>query len=328
MALVRSTAYAPEIYKALKGVLLLYKPARVSSPSLQLEFREHLADLLNNYQPRPIAKRIVIQGDFNEEKSVTQVPNLADHPLVAGPRYLPWEMSIATVNPCLAYRSSGLNILLVGDANKLFLTRMNSARLVSIYHITGKFGYATDTCQYDGKVIDKATFKHIGAGRMDAALSRIESTQYQRLFDSAAVPLNSQQAFELAKAWPSRPPKMAKWPVIYRVRCIHLKLPEFKIEVAICNETEQFLARLCNDIGLMLKSFAYTESIRRVKMGPFDVSDSLIDKEWDLQSIVNHLGQSQKRYDELFKLLQQHRNALQIRTQHDVGEFKRTIVRS
>lgn len=323
MASVRTTTYAPEIYKALNGIILLHKPARVSSRAMEDELREYLADSLNSYEPRPIAQRLLIQGDIEAQKSIVKVPNLADHPLVVGPRFLPWEMRLATVHPFLSFKSSGLNLLLLGDANKLFFSKMNRAKMISVYHITGNFGYATDTCLYDGKIIDKATIKHIGAGRLDAALSRIESTQYQRLFDAASVPLDSQQAYELAKAWPSRPPKMAAWPVIYRIRCIHLKLPCFKIEVAICNENEQFLARLCNDIGLMMKSFAFTESIRRVKVGPFDINESLTEKDWTMQNIVNHLAANSRSYNDLSKLLVQHNKALQIRTQHHMDSNRK-----
>lgn len=321
MALIRSTSYAPDIFRALNGILLVCKPARITSSQLELELRDHISDALNQFQPRPVTNRILIQGELDQEKTITQVPNLADHPLVAGPRYLPWELSLSTVKPSLSFRSTGLNVMLLGHANRMFSVRMKRARMVSVYHIAGKLGYATDTCLYDGKIIDKATIKHVSSGRMDAVLSKIESVQYERLFDSASVPLDSQKAYELAKAWPARPPKMAPWPVIYRIRCIHLKAPDFKIEVTICNENESFLARLCNDIGLMLKSSAYTESIRRVKFGPFDIKDSLTDKDWDIQTIVNHLNSHRTNYGKLIDLLNIHRKAMQIRPEHDVHDY-------
>lgn len=316
MAMVKSTMYAPDIFKSLNGILLIYKPPRLSSREFLKELRESISDSLNQYQPRPISRRLLIEGSVDAEKSIVEVPNLADHPLVSGPRYAPWELKMSFVKPILGYRSSGLSAILLGTANRYYRNKLNRTRLVNVYHITGRFGFVTDTFFYDGKITDKATFKHIRSGRMDSVLSKIESIQNERLFDSAAVPRDSQEAYELAKAWPSRPPQMAEWPVIYRIRCIHLKLPEFKIEVTVTNENEQFLAQLSHDIGQMLKSAAYTESIRRVKLGPFDVNDSIIEKEWDLQSIINNLSLYNRSYKELHEILNSYKKAMRITTEH------------
>lgn len=317
MALAKSTNYAPDIYKALNGIMLVHKPARLTTKELIVELRSRISDSLNRFAPRPLSKRIQIEGDFDEAKRIVEVPNLADHPLVVGPRFAPWELSLSTVKPILPYRSSGLNIVLIGDANQHYRVPMRRANLVSIYEITGCFGYMTDNFFHDGKIQDKTTYKHIRSGKLDATLAKIESTQNERLFDSASVPLDSEQAYQLAKAWPSRPPKMAKWPVIFRIRCLHLKLPEFVIEVTVMNETENFLARLTHDIGTMMKSSAYTKSIRRVMMGPFSVNDSLIDKEWDIQTIVNHLNIYEKKKDELHKMLKDHLSAMPVTSSLD-----------
>lgn len=317
MSLVRSTKYAPIISKALDGIFLAYKPAGIRSSDLINELKERISDSLNEYQPRPLSKRLLIEGGYDEEKSIVEIPNLADHPLVVGPRYAPWEQRISVVLPGLALRSSGLLVLTLGSANKYFLNSMKKSRFISVYHISGCFGYATDNFFADGKIIDKATFKHIRSGKMDAVLSKIESTQRNRLFDSASVPLESEEAYELAKAWPSRPSTMARWPVIYRIRCIHLKPPDFKIEVTIGNENETLLAQLSQDIGLMLKSNAYTKSIRRVKMGPFDVDSSLTIKDWDLQSIINHLSLFNEKHKELHQLFRSYKLAMPIRTEYN-----------
>lgn len=302
MALVKSTNYAPDIFKALNGILLVYKPPRLASTQLVTELRERITDSLNERQLRPLSKRVLIEGGVDDEKSIIEAPNLADHPLVSGPRHLPWELKMSNVRPTLGFRSSGLSVILLGSANKFFLPKLMRAQLTNVYQITGRFGYVMDSFLYDGKITDKATFKHIRPGKIDGILARIESSQHERLFDSASVPLDSREAYELAKSWPSKPPQMANWPVIYRIRCIHFKLPEFKIEVTVSNENEGFLAQLTHDIGQMLKSAAYTESIRRVKLGPFNVDDSLTEKNWDLQSILDNLNVCSKRHLSPLKL--------------------------
>uniref|UniRef100_A0A6G1SLX5 Putative tRNA pseudouridine synthase 2 n=1 Tax=Aceria tosichella TaxID=561515 RepID=A0A6G1SLX5_9ACAR len=318
MSIVKSTTYAPDVFKALNGVLLVYKPPRLSVGQLINELKDRITDSLNHYEPRPIEKRVVIEGDIDSEKRIVERPNLADHPLVAGPRYLPWDLRLSPAQPSLGYRSSGLDVIMMGTANKYYRTKLTSNKLVSIYHITGRFGYVTDNFFYDGKITDKSTYGHIRPGKIDSVLARIESSQHDRIFDSAAVPLNSEEAYQLAKDWPSRPPKMAKWPVIYRIRCIHLKLPIFKLEVTIVNETENLLAQIPHDVGQMLRSAAYTESIRRVKFGPFDVIDSLTDKDWDLQSIIKHFSAYLEDHHKVTNLIDAHINSFAVRSEHTV----------
>lgn len=314
--MTKSTTYAPDIYKSLRGILLVHKPAGIHFLELIRELRSRISDQLNEYEPRPLATNLVIDGDFGEEKKLIQVPNLADHPLVVGPRYNPWEIRMTTVPPFLSKRSSGVVPLLLGQDIKYYLPKFKKAKQVSVYQVTGRFGYITDTMFGDGKVIDKTTFKHIKPWKIDHVLSRIEGTQRDRLFEAASVPLDSEEAYELAKAWPSRPPRMAKWPLIFRLRCVHLNLPEFKFEVTVSDENENFLAHLTQDIGLSLKSSAYTESIRRVKHGIFDISDCLTSSEWDLQSIMNNL-KLQSNYKKVSNYLHALSKATDIRIEHD-----------
>lgn len=318
MSILKSTRYAPDIYKRLNGIILLYKPPDLSPTDYHQQFRHHLSDILNQYEPRPLDKRLSIEGGYDEEKRVVARPNLADHPLVVGPRYNPWELSLISAPPYLGTKSSGIDLMLMGTAAKQYLHLMRKSKLVNVYHITGCFGFITDTFFHDGKIQDKATYKHIRSGKMDAALSKIEASQQQRLFDAANVPLQSQEAYELAKAWPSRPARMSSWPVIYRIRCLHLKLPEFKIEVTISNPNEKFLAQLPHDIGLLLKSAAHTKSIRRVKVGPFDVNDALTDKDWDINSIINHLNVYHDQHPEIQRLFDNLYQARKIRVEHNI----------
>lgn len=311
----RLTNYAPDVYRSLSGILLIHKPAKISYTDLVSELRERITDSLNQLQPRPLATRMVFQDEPGGGQKLAEVTNLADHPLVVGPRYLPWEVKISPFLPILGPRSSGLQVFILGDSIKYFPSS-KKVRLANIYHLSGKFGYITDNGFDDGKIMDRTTIRHITYNKIDHVLSKIETTQRDRLFDAANVPITSQEAYELAKAWPSRPPRMAHWPVIYRIRCIHLELPSFKLEVSVVNETESFLAELCHDVGLMLKTGAYTEAIRRVKLGPFSIDDSLTEKEWDLQSIVNNLSIYRRRYGEIQEIFRRYRKALAIRNNY------------
>lgn len=313
------TQYAPDVYKALDGIVLFHKPANMLFNDFLMQLRNNIVDDLHILQPRPLSSHLVYKENEAGELSILEKPNLADHPLVVGPRYVPWELSLLPFKPLLKYRTSGVTAFAIGAGVARFHKRIRYTKLVNVYHLTGRFGYITDNFFSDGKIMDKSTFKHITASRIDTVLSRIETSQQDRLFDSANVPLDSQEAYELAKSWPSRPAQMAGWPVIYRIRCIHFKLPYFKLEVTITNEQEHFMAQLCHEVGLMLKSGAFTESIRRVKQGPFSIDDSLTDREWRVQSILNNIEKQRIRIPKIDATLRQYSMATPIRQEYSTN---------
>jgi len=285
----RTTTYAPDIFNSLKGIILVHKPSGVLHKTLLNTLKEKISDELNEYDPRPLSSRLLIEGGHNEDKSLVQAPNLADHPLVSGPRYNPWDIKIFSPPPYLSLRSSGVTPIILGRSIGYYLRKFMRVSIVSSYHITGRFGHTTDNMFSDGNITDKHRYEHIRLPKIDRILSRIEGRQRDRLFEASSIPLDSQEGYELAKSWPSRPLKMARWPLIYRIRCIHLALPEFRIEVVVSNENENFLAHIIHDIGLALRSSAYTESIRRVKFGMFDICDSLTSCDWNIQSMLDNL---------------------------------------
>lgn len=324
MSLVKSTTYAPDIFKSLRGFLLVHKPAGLHPEEFIRELKLKISDQLNEYDPRPLETRLSIQGNYDEEKKLVELPDLSDHPLVVGPRYNPWEIRMSTVPPVLSTRSSGVMPVVIGPDIKYLVPRFYKTPMVSVYQLTGRFGYLTDTMFEDGRIIDKTTFKHIKSWKIDNILSKIQSTQRDRLFQISAVPLDSEEAYQLAKAWPSRPPRMARWPVIFRLRCTHFELPEFKVEVTIQYESQQFLAQLIQDIGLGLKSSAYVCSIRRVKYAMFDISDCLTSSEWDLQSIINNIN-LHRDYSKVLKYIKTLRLASSINLRHDPTAVARNI---
>lgn len=304
------TRYAPDVYNSLNGILLIHKPPNITHKDLLSEFRGRITSSLNELEQRPISNRLVFPN--RGDGPPIEVPNLADHPLVAGPRYLPWELSLLPIQPILPYRTSGLVVFAMGRSAKFF-TGYKKTSLLNVYQITGKFGYITHNNLEGGRILDRANFKNINADRIDRVLSRVESSQKTRLFETTHVPLQSQEAYELAKAWPTRPPTMAPWPIIYRIRCIHLDLPVFKIEVSVINENESFLAGICYDIGLLLKSAAFVTSIKRTRLGPFRIEDSLIDRDWDLQSVINNLTIHHGKFKQIHEIFRRFKNPVQIK---------------
>lgn len=295
------TKYAPNVFKALDGVVNLYKPLSISGTQFISLIRERITDDLNQLQVRPVSSRVVITGKHGSKKKLVEQPNWADHPAVVGPRYVPWELPVfSSYSKKLSPKTSGVEPMLIGsDAIRRYKSSMREASFINVYNINAKFGFATNSHFDDGSIIDKTTYKHIKDYTLNRILDRISSDQRNRLFDAAAVPWHSDQAYLLAKSWPSKPAKAARWPVIYSLKCIEFNLPDFVIEVTVNNENEKFLAHLINDIGLLLRSSACVKSIRRVQCGPFKFKDSLTDQEWDLQSLINNIYDNKKYLSDL-----------------------------
>lgn len=309
----RTTTYAPDVYRALNGFCTIYKPLGVSCSDVFNILRTRLTDQLNELDPRPLNTRLAIEGKFDQEKKLTVLPNLADHPLVVGPRYLPWELRMWMGYPSLGYNTTGVIPILIGKSYiRKYKFKMIGARLINIYELKSQFGFATTNAFASGHIVDKSPFNHIRSGYLESVINKIQTTQRNRLFDAAALPWDSQQAYELAKAWPSRPPKMASWPVIYNIKLKEFNLPDFTLEVIACNSSDQYLANLINDIGLIVKSKAIVKSIRRVSCGPFKAEESLSEKQFDLQSVVDNISYYSTKQGEIQGILQSYHKDLRL----------------
>ena len=79
---------AEQIFGRLQGLLCLYKERGTLIDGMKKNFAEKMAEDINAKEQRPIRQMIKINEDNvgTELDVVTMVPDLADHPLVAGPR--------------------------------------------------------------------------------------------------------------------------------------------------------------------------------------------------------------------------------------------------
>lgn len=299
--MTRLTSYAPDIFRALKGIACIYKPALLSGSKTIDIIQDLLAEELNQYEPRPLAKRLVysqVQG----QDTFTEGPNWADHPLVVGPRYLPWEIKMSI--PCNLNRGpagmppkvSGVACLLIGrKIVQNYTVSILQSKFISIYHIKVLFGYSTSTFFSDGSITDRSNYKHIYKHNIESILQRIKVSQKQRIFEASNVPRSSDEAYELAKAWPRlRPKRMARWPIIFDLKCLEFKAPYMTLEITSSEETVDFLGHFVHDLAELLKSKACVESIRRIKYGPFELDNALCDRDWNLQAFVNSINYHNK----------------------------------
>ncbi|KAL7978513.1 hypothetical protein Chor_004330 [Crotalus horridus] len=146
---------------ALQGLFAVYKPPGVHWMTVTETVKLHLIKGLNALkQPEP-CQQICFQPSVAEKETgkeltltVSQVPKLADHPLVSGPVFT--QLNVGA-GPRLDMQSSGVFVLGVGHGMKLLKDWYN-AHLTRAYTVSGLFGKATDNFSDTGKLIEKSTF--------------------------------------------------------------------------------------------------------------------------------------------------------------------------
>ncbi|XP_034989258.1 pseudouridylate synthase TRUB2, mitochondrial isoform X1 [Zootoca vivipara] len=283
----------------LHGVFAVYKPPGVAWRTVRNSVETHLLRDLNSFE-RPAPRRLVrflpstVEGKDGKEltMTVTQLPAMADHPLVSGPIFRHLKVG---VGQHLDPMSSGVFVLGVGNGNKL-LPALHNAHLTRTYTVCGLFGKATDDFSDTGKLIEKATFDHITREQLERIISVIQGSNHKALLQYANIDLKTQEAYELAVKGLIRPMEKSP-PLITAVRSLHFAPPEFQLEIHCLHETQQYLRKIVHEIGLEMKSVAVCTQVRRVRDGVFTLEDALLRTQWNLHNIQNAILKSKLRVE-------------------------------
>ena len=189
--------------------------------------------------------------------------------------------------------ATGLLILLSGKMTK---KSGEFLKLDKIYEATLKLGYTSTTGDPEGEITEyDSTWAGDGAGGTPDARSRKASTvgeaatagPAQSIIVStlnsfigkirqtppkfSAIKINGQRAYKLAREGkdfeiPSREVE------IYSIEILKYNYPELKIRVHCSSGT--YIRTLAEDIGETLKTGAYLTTLRRIKIGNYDVKDA------------------------------------------------------
>lgn len=189
--------------------------------------------------------------------------------------------------------ATGLLILLSGKMTK----KSNEfLKLDKVYEATLKLGYTSTTGDPEGEITEyDSTWAGDGAGGTPDARSRKASTvgeaatagPTQSIIVStlnsfigkirqtppkfSAIKINGQRAYKLAREGkdfeiPSREVE------IYSIEILNYSYPELTIRVHCSSGT--YIRTLAEDIGETLKTGAYLTTLRRIKIGNYDVKDA------------------------------------------------------
>ena len=163
--------------------------------------------------------------------------------------------------------ATGLLILLSGKYTK----KSNEfLKLDKVYEATIKLGYISDTGDIEGNIIKKSD-KRVNLKEIENILKQFIGEIEQRPPKFSAIKINGQRAYKLARAGkdfevPSR--KVT----IYNIEILEYEYPILKLRCHVSSGT--YIRTLAEDIGEKLGVGAYCESLKRLKIGDYDVKDA------------------------------------------------------
>ncbi|MBQ3474045.1 tRNA pseudouridine(55) synthase TruB [Candidatus Saccharibacteria bacterium] len=187
--------------------------------------------------------------------------------------------------------ATGLLILLTGKMTK----KSNEfLKLDKVYEATLRLGYTSTTGDPEGEIQlysneggpERGSARSSAgrpwrrAGRTRPELNTIESTlssfvgkTKQQVPRFSAVKINGERAYKLA-----RKGKNFETPTreieIYSIEILEYNYPELKIRTHVSSGT--YIRTLAEDIGKKLGTGAYLTSLRRTKIGNYDIKDAII----------------------------------------------------
>ena len=163
--------------------------------------------------------------------------------------------------------ATGLLILLSGK----FTKKSNEfLKLDKVYETTIKLGYISNTGDTEGE-IEKKSNKKIGLKEIQEILKSFVGKVEQTPPKFSAIKINGQRAYKLARKGADF--EMPKRKVtIYNIEILEYEYPILKLRCHVSSGT--YIRTLAEDIGKKLGVGAYCESLRRLKIGEYDVKDA------------------------------------------------------
>ncbi|XP_071096338.1 pseudouridylate synthase TRUB2, mitochondrial-like [Haliotis cracherodii] len=285
--------WGPSLFRRLSGVFCIYKPTGPPVHKVLEIIRGNLNRDINALPCYKYERRIQRVKANTEEKlpSLSSLPvdadNLAQHRLTLGPRYIPEDFILEPLHG-LSRHAAGVLVIGMGRGCE-YLEHIALARYLRVYHVRGRFGWATDNYSPKGKILERTTFHNITKPKLDKVCAAAQANHTKYMFDYAGVRSDSQEAYTLAASGLVRPENGKTPPILYGVKCIEFNPPDFTLEIHAINEKCTYLMNFIGDVGLSLKSTAVCTHIRRVRYGHFELQHALLRKQWTAEHILDNI---------------------------------------
>ncbi len=181
--------------------------------------------------------------------------------------------------------ATGLLVILLGKATKLMNTFHTYEKE---YEVVGEFGYATDTQDSEGKVIQRSTEPKIP--QKEELRSIVEKhflgniTQVPPIY--SAKKIKGRKAYDLAR----KGKEVILKPVNISISVFEIfeyEYPFFKCKIRCSTGT--YVRTLINDLGMRTENLATSRELRRVAVGEYKVSEAIPSTQLVEENIENIL---------------------------------------
>jgi tRNA pseudouridine55 synthase len=163
--------------------------------------------------------------------------------------------------------ATGLLIALIGKYTRL--ADLFSG-LDKCYQATLVFGSRTDTLDPEGETVEEGPIPKLE--RIQEAAEQLRGPIDQTPPFYSAVHVEGRRAYRIARSG-EQPRLKPRQVTIYRLEILDYRVPELDIEVECSKGT--YVRALARDLGSLAGSCAYLTSLRRTRVGPFDVGEAV-----------------------------------------------------
>ncbi len=179
--------------------------------------------------------------------------------------------------------ASGLLIILIG---KNYTKK--SAELLKYdktYQVVARLGQKSSTGDTEGKIEDVSTIKP-SLSQIKHTLSLFTGQLQQTPPVYSAIKINGQRAYKLARSGdiPQMPVKTVQ---IYQIELQEYIYPTINFLARVSSGT--YVRSLVSDIGDKLNVGAYTQELRRTKIGQYDIKNAIEMENIDFPTICQNL---------------------------------------
>ncbi len=165
--------------------------------------------------------------------------------------------------------ATGVLPILINKATKIAQTFLNKDKS---YEGTMLLGMETETGDIEGRVIRYTKEIDVDPERIEEVMKGFVGRIKQTPPIYSAVKVRGTPLYKLARKGIKVTPK-ERWVYIYSLQMISFNIPEVDFRISCSKGT--YIRSLCMDIGRALGCGACLENLRRIKTGPFSISQAI-----------------------------------------------------
>lgn len=167
--------------------------------------------------------------------------------------------------------ATGVLPLLIGKATGISKYLINHDKT---YVATLKLGIKTDTADSEGKAIEDKPVPVLSNKDVIKVLNSMIGKQTQIPPMYSAIKVNGKKLYEYARTGKIVEVK-ARDIEIYRMKLIELNIEEEEIRFEISCSKGTYIRTVCENIAERLDTVGYMKELRRIRVGEFDIADSI-----------------------------------------------------